>query len=458
MLGVSILRFTFENITYNYVMAKNNSVSEKTLENLDRTSVEQDEELAFIEYQEEVTHSREEKRNRAILVSLSIALYLLGLGIFAIIVQTVLEMNKLAGIIVGATLLVIYTVCFIVIIVKIFSKHSFDLEFQKRKDGHFSERTNNKVRWEIAKNIAEQSAVLDYLEKKEDKKVLSKREAENIQAFHTIQRLSEKYPGKKIASSHSKDSTQLAEALEISMSKDGVIYKKAKSIILKRSLSTGCLTALSQNTMLDASVVVVKNLQLVKDLIWLYGFRPTNSEMNVILGKVVKSVCLSIGLNTMQKGTSVAGKFFSKESNNFFIQLLGQALDMGAQFFGNGAMTYMVGKYTVNALLSQYRIQDLYRLKDLEQYEMEMSSSTIKTLNDDIKVEVDLLAQSEPKAIPDNTDIPLLPKEEEKESNHQRFHERVKQRIKRIIPWHRNHDKDEENDIMLIDKDDDLQD
>lgn len=412
-----------------------NYVSQKTLESLDQTSVEQDEELAFIEYQEEVTHSREEKRNRVILVALSIALYLLGLGIFAIIVQTILEMNQMAGIIVGATLLAIYTICFIVIIVKIFSKHSFDLEFRKRKDGHFSERTNNKVRWEIARNIAEQSAVLNYLEKKEDKKVLSAGEAAKIQSFHTIQRLSQKYPGKRFPGSHSKDSKELAEALEVSMRKDGVIYAKAKSIILKRSLSTGCLTALSQNTMMDASVVVVKNMQLVKDLIWLYGFRPTNSEMNKILGKVVKSVCLSIGLNTMQKGTTVAGKLFNKESNNLLIQLLGQALDMGAQFFGNGAMTYMVGKYTVNAMLSQYRIQDVYRLKDLEEYEMEMSSSTIKGLNDDIKVEVDMLSQAEPKAIPDNTEIPLLPKEEEHASERHHFHERFKKAAKKVLPW-----------------------
>lgn len=390
-----------------------NKVSEKTLQNIDETSADQDEELDFINYQEEVTRSKEEKRNRTILITLSVALYLLGLGVFAIIVQTIYQMNEIAGIVVAIALLIAYTTCFIVIIVKIFSKHSFDLEFQKRKDGHYSERNNNKVRWEIAKNIVDQSVVLNYLDKMDDKKVLTSKEAEKIASFRKMQNLVNKYPGNKIPSSHKEDSINLAESLAISMRKDGVIYQKAKSLILKRSLSTGCLTALSQNTMVDASVVVVKNMQLIKDLIWLYGFRPTNAEMTKILEKVVKSVCLSIGLNTMQNGTNMAGKIFNKDSNNFLVQVLGQALNMGAQFIGNGAMTYMVGKYTINALLRQYRVQDIYRLKSLDDYEMEMNSSTIKDLNDDIKEEVKAIG-TKPEESTDDYKIPELTEEKHK--------------------------------------------
>lgn len=390
-----------------------NKVSEKTLQNIDETSADQDEELAFINYQEEVTHSKEEKRNRAILIALSVALYLLGLGVFAIIVQTIYQMNEIAGIVVAIALLIAYTTCFIVIIIKIFSKHSFDLEFQKRKDGHYSERNNNKVRWEIAKNIVDQSVVLNYLDKMDDKKVLTSKETEKIASFRKMQNLVNKYPGNKIPSSHKEDSINLAESLAISMRKDGVIYQKAKSLILKRSLSTGCLTALSQNTMVDASVVVVKNMQLIKDLIWLYGFRPTNAEMTKILEKVVKSVCLSIGLNTMQNGTNMAGKIFNKDSNNFLVQVLGQALNMGAQFIGNGAMTYMIGKYTINALLRQYRVQDIYRLKSLDDYEMEMNSSTIKDLNDDIKEEVKAIG-TKPEESTDDYKIPELTEEKHK--------------------------------------------
>ena len=202
------------------------------------------------------------------------------------------------------------------------------------------------------------------------------------------------------------------------MRKDGVIYKKAKKLILRRAVSTGCLTALSQNAIVDASVVAIKNVQLIKDLIWLYGFRPTNAEMTKILSRVVRNVCIAIGFNSMPKSTTWASKVFNKDSSNFLIQLLGQAIDMGAQFLGNGAMTYLVGKYTVNALLSQYRIQDLYRLQDLKNYEIEMTSSTVHEINAEIEIEVKELS-NKPEQIEEKKEA--LPKPEDSEKKKWKF-------------------------------------
>ncbi len=391
--------------------------TEKLLQNIDETTPSQDEELAFIAYQENVTRSKEEKRTRWILIALSVAIYLLGLGLFAVIVETVYNINHIAGLVTGGILVVLYTICFVVVIVSIFSKHSFDLEFKKRNTGHFSERANNKVRWEMAKNIQEQSDVLSYVENSEKKEFLSKSEAEKVDAFTSIHQLLEKYPN-HIPGSTNPDSQKLAEFLSISMRKDGVIYKKAKKLILRRAVSTGCLTALSQNAIVDASVVAIKNVQLIKDLIWLYGFRPTNAEMTKILSRVVRNVCIAIGFNSMPKSTTWASKVFNKDSSNFLIQLLGQAIDMGAQFLGNGAMTYLVGKYTVNALLSQYRIQDLYRLKDLKSYEIEMTSSTIHEINAEIETEVKKL-DNKPEVITEKKEA--LPTTEEKEKKRWKF-------------------------------------
>lgn len=391
--------------------------TEKLLQNIDETTPSQDEELAFIAYQENVTRSKEEKRTRWILIALTVAIYLLGLGLFAIIVQTVYNINRIAGLVTGAVLLVLYTICFVIVIVSIFSKHSFDLEFKKRNTGHFSERANNKVRWEIAKNIKEQSVVLNYIENQEKKEFLNKTEAEKVDAFTTITKLLEKYPN-HIPGSTNPDSQKLAESLSISMRKDGVIYKKAKKLILRRAVSTGCLTALSQNAIVDASVVAIKNVQLIKDLIWLYGFRPTNAEMTKILSRVVRNVCIAIGFNSMPKSTTWASKVFNKDSSNFLIQLLGQAIDMGAQFLGNGAMTYLVGKYTVNALLSQYRIQDLYRLQDLKNYEIEMTSSTVHEINAEIEIEVKELS-NKPEQIEEKKEA--LPKPEDSEKKKWKF-------------------------------------
>lgn len=357
-------------------------------------ALSREEELDFLDYQESIQRSKESKRNRHILIALTSAIYLLGLGLFASIVQTVYEINNTAGIIVGIALLFLYTIFYIVLIVAVFSKHSFDLEFRKRKNGKFSEKTNSKVRIEIARNLKDQNVVLSYLDKQKEKDVLSPKETERTESFETILLIAEKYP-KNVPDIHGTDNQKLLNALRIAFEKDGVIYKKAKRMIFKRAIETGTMTALSQNALFDGSIVAMKNMQLVKDIIWLYGFRPSNYEMNRILLRVIRNVSVALGLNTMPKAVNITSKIFNKDSNNFLVSLLGQAIDMGAQFVGNGVMTYIVGKYTIRAMLKEYHVQDLFAQKCDEEYELEMNEKVYKEINEAIHEEVSILKTKE---------------------------------------------------------------
>ena len=380
-------------------MSNKDKLEDKVIENANKISLDNQEDLAFIEYQENVTKSKEAKRDRLILICLLSAVYLLGLGIFATIVQTIYQIQQVVGIVVGITLLVIYTILYIVLLVQIFSKHSFDLEFKKNQNNYFSEKNNNKVRWVIARNIKDQSVVLNYLDKKKNQEFLPAKEAKKVDNFTKIIQLAEKYP-KGNPKSNTQDSKELADCLLGSMEKDGVIYKKAKSIILKNSISTGCLTALSNNAVVDISIVAIKNMQMIKDLIFLYGFRPTNYEMNKIILKVIRNVCISIGLNTFQGSTNLFATALKKSSDNFLVQLLSQAFIAGAQFLGNGAMTYLVGKYTINVLLNQYHMQDVFRIKVIENYQLDMDINTVSEINQEIQNEVKTIeASNKPSSI-----------------------------------------------------------
>ena len=404
-------------------------LTQKVIENSSMKTIEEDEELAFIEYQENIAHSKETRRNRLILIALSTAVYLLGLGLFATIVQTIYQINDIAGIITGSVLLVLYTICFIVILCQIFSKQSFDIDMKKRENLKFSERKNNAIRFDIARNIKEQSVVIDYLDKAKEKEYLPKKEADKVAAFDSIIEISEKYPN-GIPSYHSEDAMKLSSSLTIAMSKDGIIYKKAKSIIMKRALSTGCLTALSQNAIVDMSIVAIKDMQLIKDLIWLYGFRPTNYEMNKIMMKVLRNVCISIGLNTLPKNATIMSKVFNKDSNNFLIQLFGQVLDMGAQFLGNGTMTYLIGRYTVKVLLRQYHLQEILSIKAIEEYQMEMTNETIEEINKEINEEVKSIRNGEKKAIEDSKPLQLEDEKKHESFFHNLFHKNKEKEIK----------------------------
>ncbi len=380
-------------------MSNKDKLEDKVIEKANKISLDNQEDLAFIEYQENVTKSKEAKRDRLILICLTSAVYLLGLGIFATIVQTIYQIHQVVGIVVAITLLVIYTILYIILLVQIFSKHSFDLEFKKNQNNYFSEKNNNKVRWEIARNIKDQSVVLNYLDKKKNKEFLPAKEAKKVEDFTKIIQLAQKYP-KGNPKCNSQDSLDLASCLTNSMEKDGVIYKKAKSIILKNSISTGCLTALSNNAVVDMSIVAIKNMQMIKDLIWLYGFRPTNYEMNKIVLKVIRNVCISIGLNTFQGSTNLFATALKKSSDNFLVQLLSQTFIAGTQFLGNGAMTYLVGKYTVNVLLNQYHMQDVFRIKVIENYQLDMDINTVSEINQEIQNEVKIIeASNKPSSI-----------------------------------------------------------
>jgi uncharacterized membrane protein YcjF (UPF0283 family) len=406
-------------------MEKEN-ISEKAIQPTDANSLDDDEEIAFIEYQETITRSKEAKRNRLILIALSVAVYLLGLGIFATIVQTIHQINEIAGIVVGITLLVCYTICFVIVLVGIYSKESFDIQQRKKSNVKFSERRNNHVRFSIARNIKDQSLVLDYLEKEQNKEYLSHKEAEKVESFEIIIEIASRYPD-HIPSYQSEDSIALSNALSIAMGKDGVLYKKAKSLIMKRAMQTGCLTALSQNAMVDMSIVAIKDIQLIKDLIWLYGFRPDNAEMTRIMLKVLRNVCISIGLNNIPKHANMIGKIFNKDSNNFLVQLFGQVLDMSAQFVGNGTMTYLIGRYTIKVLLHQYHLQEILHQKSMEEYQLDISSKTLDEINAQIKVEVKQL-KDEKKQLEETKPLMIEDTKEKKGFFHNLFHSKKKEK------------------------------
>lgn len=366
---------------------ENKKIEKKVMRKAEKLSLTDPEEIAFLEYQENIRRSKEAKRDRLILVSLSIAIYILGLGIFATIVQTVYQMNEIAGIVLAVLLFLVYSACFGFLLYGIYSKHSFDLTFKKQQKGHYPERTNNKVRWEMAKNIQNQSAVLDYLGKMEKKEYLNKNDSRKVEDFRLLIQLVNDNQN-HIPSYKSPDSIALAEALSSSMLKDGVIYKKAKNIVLKKAVTTGCLTALSGNAIMDMSIVAVKNMQMIKDLVWLYGFRPTDYEMNRIMLKVIRNVCLSVGLNSFQGPTNLIACVLKKSGDNFIVQLLSQVFSSSAQFLGNGAMTYLLGKYTIDVLISQYRMQDLFRVKTMMDYQLDEKEEMLEEIHLEIEDEL----------------------------------------------------------------------
>jgi len=352
----------------------------KLIDNKNLEIVCNDNEFDFLEYQETVNKSKEAKRNRKILTILALAIYFIGLGIISGITINLYNIYTWAGIGVGSVLFIFFTIAFFCMIKFIKKKQGFDLEFKKHSNNIFSEKKNNMVRWEIAKNICEQSVACQSLYN-------TNLDCTN---FNNIKELVDNV-GNRTPSYLSKNSKTLANNLAAMMEKNGQIYKTCEKMIWKESVKCGTLTAISQSAALDAGIVIVKNLQLIKNIIWLYGFRPTDFEMNRIAIRVIKNVCLSIGLNTVPtNGVTVASKLLSKDSSNFVVQMLGSAFNLGAQFLGNGVMTFLIGKHTVSVMLKEYRLQDVFRkqIEDDSLFEVQTDQALIKQLNSEIKEQI----------------------------------------------------------------------
>ena len=139
-------------------------------------SMKQDnEELEFANYQEEVKKDKQYKKYKAIVILLTIILYIFGLGLFFNIALAIYDKWPIPGIVVGILLFLTYSICFFLLISEIYVKPTFDLNFNKDRRNINSERKNNIVRWEIANNIVNQAKAINglYTKKKEENFIFS---------------------------------------------------------------------------------------------------------------------------------------------------------------------------------------------------------------------------------------------------------------------------------------------
>ena len=342
----------------------------------DEELIVEDFDIDFHEYQEELKKDKETKRNRRILISLLIVVYILGFGFFTNIILNLYKLNNKVGIIAGISILILYTIFYLYLVIGIYKKAAFDIRLDKNKRN--SEKKNNKIRWDVARNIVDLEAKVNgiYLKKKDD-----------VNEFEQLRLLIEKYQ-KKTPSYKNQDSITLCELLANFIKKNGLIYKKAHKMIIRNAVICGSMTAVSQDKVVDSGIVAVKNIQMIHDLIYLYGFRPTDKEMNRIIIKVIKNVCVAFGLSSL-KPSNIAGKFFSKDSSNFIVGLVGSALDLGTELVGNSIMSYNIGKYTIKVMLKEFKLQQALA-KYIQQEDLEMSSKV-----KDFKEEVKLLKNEE---------------------------------------------------------------
>lgn len=140
----------------------------------------------------------------------------------------------------------------------------------------------------------------------------------------------------------------------------GSVKKSAKDLIFKSSMKSAMYSALSQTSKVDAALVVFINLQLVKDLVFLYGFRPSQPKLVRIFGRVLQNSLIAYGLGSVKIGNSIVKSMGDAVKG---IPILGSAISMlvdsSVQGLTNGVLTAVIGYQTIGYLNKEYKLQEI---------------------------------------------------------------------------------------------------
>ena len=295
---------------------------------------------------------------------LNLMIVLVGVVIFTclfLLVMKVYEMNNYAGYGVGIVAIILYIIFFIVPVVKIMKSDYFitnvNVKHAKEAKAH-----NKKVRLNIATKIVD---------------------------FNESVSGAGWYDGQKVveleAALYKKDDKRIKATLTDLYNTS--VRKTAKEIIHAASRRAALYSALSQSSKLDAAIVAFVNLQMVKDLVFLYGFRPSDAKLVKIYANVLENTLIAYGVSAFDIGKSAVktmGGIVDK------IPILGgiisTVIDSSIQGLTNGALTTIGGYQAIKFISQEYHLQDVLDEIDLEEVETDASES-VKELEEELKKE-----------------------------------------------------------------------
>lgn len=279
----------------------------------------------------------------------------------------------------------IFFILYFVRPVMLFFKMDY-FEVNSKKDAQIIKTHNNKVRRNVAKKIVDfQNSVRnagwydkDYVEKLDE--ALKQKNDNLIHKYLTI------------------------------LMNDS-IKKASDKIIVNSAVQSGAYAAVSRSPQIDALLVFSINFKMIKDLIFLYGYRPTEPKLIRIALRVLFNSFAAYQINASQIGAVITGKFTAK---SLPIVANGTAFlaDAVIQAITNGTLTMWIGYKTLNYLMKEYKLQSLYEEIDILDDQKELSN-TRKQIIDQITKEVPIMKSQIEKHIYNNDKENVVAKEGE---------------------------------------------
>ncbi len=320
-----------------------------------------DPKMTIYEYEEKYV---KRQNSRAVGGFIKVLAAIIGIGLFTClftVAYKVYEMNPYAGIAAAVVGLIVYIVFFIVPLIKILRSDYFITNVNSRH-AQSARKHNKKLRKKIAEKIVDFNASVD---------------GAGWYSDEVVTRL-------ELALKEGDESGILRE---LSALYNGSVKSSVRAIVGKAALKSGLFSAISQSGAIDAALIAAVNLQMIKDIVFLYGFRPSDAKLIKIFVTVLQNSLVAYGLGSFKIGNGVVKTMGDAIKG---IPVLGSVIstlvDSSVQGLSNAALTAVVGFQTVRYLNFEYKLQTvldgvdmLNTEKELEQTVAEVESQLKKS-------------------------------------------------------------------------------
>ncbi len=244
------------------------------------------------------------------------------------------EINKYFGYATIVFAAIFYLLAFIIPVIKIFRTGYF-LTNVSVKNARAAKAHNRALRKQIAEKIIDLSAKVE-----------------------AVKWYDEQTVGQLAIALTNGDEAQIKTSL--TQLYKGSVKKSANALIRKAALKSAVLTAISQDNAFDVALVTTINLQMIKDIIFLYGFRPSDAKLGRIFSTVIMNSFAAYGLENANIGnTVVKGIGGASKSIPILGSIIETVIDSTVQGMTNATFASIIGYQTIKYMEKEYRLQDI---------------------------------------------------------------------------------------------------
>lgn len=327
------------------------------------------EKMTIYEYEQKYVKRQNVRGAKLLLHIVAAAIGILLFACLFSVTVKVWEINEYAGYGMIAVSVLLYLVFFVVPLVKICKTEAFQVNVNA-KTARAAQRHNRKLRHEVAEKMIDLTSKVEgagwYDDLVVGKLAIALKTGNEREL---MRRLTELYTGS--------------------------VKKSAKELIFKSSMKSAMYSAISQTSRADALLVAFINLQLVKDIVFLYGFRPSDAKLVKIFARVLQNSLVAYGLGNAKLGNSIVKTMGDAVKG---IPVLGSAIsalvDSSIQGLTNGVLTAVIGYQAIKYMNDEYRLQEI-----LDGVEISETEEELKQTCDEIERELKSGERKMPKAV-----------------------------------------------------------